>query len=379
MTAKIKSAAHGRHTQHKHIPRGVSPRRFERVYWPYLPIVAIITAVLAFGSQGGGAFASAALNRATHGKVLAYSTSMSIGGLLSATNSARSSSGIAGLSLNSKLNASAQAKANDMAARNYWSHNTPEGSQPWVFIDAQGYAYLKLGENLAAGFSDEQATINGWMASPAHRENLLDPAFVDVGFGFANNPDYTSASGGPMTIVVAHYGKPASAPAPPPPAAPATPPPAAPPPAAAQTQNSPPTGTDNGQPSSGSPPAEPSNATSQNSDSATPAGNPTNQAAAPKAVPATTETPTSGVTLSYKTSRAQVAFGKVPAASFATGLASFALFAVAGLWLSRHAYGLRRAMATGENFVIHHPMVDVGFATIVAIAYLMTQTAGFIK
>src|SRR5205809_4918263 len=63
-------------------------------------------------------------------------------------------------------------------------------------------------ENLAAGFSDNQSTINGWMASPPHRENLLDPSFSEVGFGYANNHDYTSACGGPMTIVVAYYGKP---------------------------------------------------------------------------------------------------------------------------------------------------------------------------
>src|SRR5438132_3215953 len=76
------------------------------------------------------------------------------------------------------------------------------------FCFKSGYLYQKLGENLAAGFSDEQSTVNGWMASPPHRENLLDSAFSDVGFGFANNPDYTSAGGGPMTIVVAFYGNP---------------------------------------------------------------------------------------------------------------------------------------------------------------------------
>ena len=45
------------------------------------------------------------------------------------------------------------------------------------------------------------------MNSPPHRENLLDPDYVDVGFGSANNPNYTSAGGGPMTIVVAFYGQ----------------------------------------------------------------------------------------------------------------------------------------------------------------------------
>src|SRR6185437_15166639 len=79
---------------------------------------------------------------------------------------------------------------------------------PWIWVTAQGYSYQALAQNLAAGFSDEQSTINGWMASPPHKENLLNPIYSDVGFGYANNPDYTSAGGGPMTIVVAFYGKP---------------------------------------------------------------------------------------------------------------------------------------------------------------------------
>jgi hypothetical protein len=360
MTAKIKNAARGRSHQNRHRPKGVSHRSFEKVYWPYLPIIAAISVLLVFGGQSG-ALASAAL-RHPGSRVLAYATGMSVSGLLADTNAARAANGVAALGLNSQLSAAAQAKANDMASRNYWSHNTPEGNPPWIFDDAQGYAYQKLGENLAAGFSDEQAAINGWMASPPHRENLLDPVFVDVGFGFANNPDYTSAGGGPMTIVVAHYGKPLNAAAPvavtPPPAAPisqASPPPAA---AAAPAPEAPPSGTD----------------------IATPAANKSSTAQeAKKAQPATTETSTKGITLSYKASRAQVAFAKLPASTFATGMATFAIFAVVGLWLSRHLLTLRRVLVMGESFVVHHPMVDVGLLVIAGLSFMLTQTAGFIQ
>lgn len=362
MTAKIKHAARGRAHQNKHRPKRKNNRAFEKVYWPYLPIIAVISLLLVFGGQSG-AFASAAL-RHPGGRVLAYATGMSVSGLLDDTNAARSANGIAGLGLNSKLNAAAQAKADDMAARNYWSHNTPEGNPPWIFDDAQGYAYLKLGENLAAGFSDNQATINGWMASAPHRENLLDPAFVEVGFGFANNPDYTSAGGGPMTIVVAHYGKPASTPAP---VAAATPPPTPPP---ASHQASPPPAT----------PAPTPEAPPAGTDTATPLINKTkNAAAAENPKPATTDTSTKGITLSYRASRAQVAFAKLPIASFATGMATFTIFAVIGLWLSRHLLTLRRVFVMGERFVVHHPMVDVGLLVIAGLSFLMTQTAGFIQ
>src|SRR4051812_16245362 len=188
--AKIKNLAGTR--RHKHKPKGISTQAFEKVHWPYLPLLMFAVLLLTFGAQSGAL--QSALQH-PNSKVLAYASNMSIGGLLTDTNASRAANGIGDLQLNGKLNAAAQAKANDMATRNYWSHYTPDGNPPWVFVTAQGYGYQKLGENLATGFNDEQATINGWMASPPHRENLLDPAFSEVGFGFANSADYTAAGG----------------------------------------------------------------------------------------------------------------------------------------------------------------------------------------
>jgi len=317
---------------------------------------------------GGQTGALQAAMRHPGSKVLAYSTSMSVSGLLNDSNAQRTSNGVGALSLSSQLNGAAQAKANDMASRNYWSHNTPEGNPPWVFVDAQGYAYQKLGENLAAGFSDEQSTVAGWMASPPHRENLLDPAFLNVGFGFANNENYTSAGGGPMTIVVAFYGKPAGAPAAPPAVATSTPPPApASKPPAPQPSPAP-------VPAVSPSPTQPTPETAKPTDTKTATPKPKS-----KARPATTETPTSGITLSLRTSRAQVAFAHLPAASLATGIVSFIAVAALGLWVSKHALAARRAFTKSETFAIRHPLVDIGLITIAACAYLLTQTAGLIQ
>lgn len=140
------------------------------------------------------------------GDVLAYATNISPAGLLSATNAQRTSNGAAALASNGLLNSAAQAKANDMVARNYWSHQTPDGQQPWVFVTSAGYQYLSAGENLAYGFMTSAATITGWMNSPSHRANLLSTNFTEVGFGIANSADYVG--NGPQTVVVAMYGKP---------------------------------------------------------------------------------------------------------------------------------------------------------------------------
>jgi hypothetical protein len=270
---------------------------------------------------------------------------------------------VASLSLNGQLDAAAQAKANDMATRNYWSHYTPDGNPPWVFVSAQGYAYQKLGENLATGFNDEQATINGWMASPPHRENLLDPAFSDVGFGFANNPNYTAAGGGPMTIIVAFYGRTVAAPVHA----------AVPSPASSTTPSAP----------SAAPPSVPSAPvpTVPVTDSTPPPAAPTSASAkkGPAKKAATTETSKSGITLSLRTTGAQVAFARVPAFTFAGGMALFALLATLLLWFSRHALFVKKAWATSEAYAIKHPLVDVGFLVVTALLFLLNQTVGFIQ
>src|SRR5690606_5510957 len=128
--------------------------------------------------------------------------------LLQATNNHRARHGAGLLTINPKLTHAAQEKANDMRARDYWSHNTPEGNPPWVFIEKVGYSYVKAGENLAYGFQTSQAAIRGWMNSESHRENMLDPNYTEVGFGFANSNDYQSH--GEQTIVVAMYGTPSA-------------------------------------------------------------------------------------------------------------------------------------------------------------------------
>ncbi len=354
MSAKIKSHPRSNRYRHAPKPRGVSTHEFKKVYWPYLPVVLIITILLTVSSQTG---ALTSLVRHPDGKVLSYATSMSVSGLLTDTNVARAQNGVAALGLNDKLDAAAQTKANDMASRNYWSHNTPEGNPPWIFVTNQGYSYQKLGENLAAGFSDEQSTINGWMNSPPHRENLLDSEFSEVGFGYANNSNYTSAGGGPMTIIVAFYGKPQ---------------------VLAQQTTAPPAASTSPPASSSAPTAE-SEAAQPSASQSTPAE--TQDTAKPSSAtpPATTQNVIKSADLAAKSSRAQLALGSLPLAKFGTTLAVVAGVAAIGLWLSRHALGIRRALAYSEAFAIRHPLMDLGLLIIAALSFLLTQTAGLIQ
>jgi uncharacterized protein YkwD len=136
--------------------------------------------------------------------VLPYAVNVNNQQLLDETNLQRQKAKITPLEGNKKLTQAAQAKAEDMAKRNYWAHNTPDGKAPWYFIEQSGYNYYKAGENLAYGFIDSQQVVAGWMNSQTHRDNMLDKNYRDVGFGFANNPNFDD--NGPATVVVAMYG-----------------------------------------------------------------------------------------------------------------------------------------------------------------------------
>ena len=341
--AKIKSRSAG---EHKTKPKGVHKRAFERVYWPYIPIVLAVAVLLIIGSNTGSLQAYA---RHPFGRVLSYSTSMSISGLLADTNAARAANGVASLKLNSKLDAAAQANADDMAARDYWSHYTPDGNPPWIWVTNQGYAYQKLGQNLATGFSDEQSTINGWMASPEHRANMLDSAFKDVGFGFANDPNYTAAGGGPMTIVVAFYGEPQVLAA-------TTPKPAQSQPVSSQPFASQP-----------APPA----ATAKSEKPA--------PAEKPKAQPAANTTTTKKTTPPVKTTRVQVALANSKVPAEASGATIVIAILLLGFWASRHMRALHRFFLKGERYAIRHPLTDIGILIIGCLLFILSQTAGLIQ
>jgi hypothetical protein len=141
--------------------------------------------------------------------VLGAHTNLSSASLLTETNKARATSNALGsLQLSTALNKAAEAKAEDMVARNYWSHNTPDAKAPWSFISAAGYSYETAGENLAYGFEDAGSALAAWMHSPSHRANVLSTEYRQVGFGIASSPDYMGK--GPETIIVAMYASPAT-------------------------------------------------------------------------------------------------------------------------------------------------------------------------
>lgn len=135
-------------------------------------------------------------------QVLGVSTSISSSDVISLTNTQRANNGLPPLNTNSKLMSAAQAKAQDMFAKNYWAHYAPDGTSPWYWITATGYNYSTAGENLAKGFETSGGVVQGWMNSPGHRANILNTSFIDTGVAVMSG----TLQGEATTLVVAMYG-----------------------------------------------------------------------------------------------------------------------------------------------------------------------------
>lgn len=207
-TKKTHTAHRKRHGHHQK-----RTNHFLNVYKPFLPflVLALVAGTVVVTRLANKPTTLSSDSTASpQTQVLAYATGVSPNGLLNGTNQRRAAVGQSALTINDKLTQAAQAKANDMISRNYWSHNTPDGTPPWAFITNAGYSYSRAGENLACGFDDSPSVITGWYNSPSHRDNMLTPQYTDVGFGIANGSAYSCGDFGPseQTVIVAMYGTP---------------------------------------------------------------------------------------------------------------------------------------------------------------------------
>ncbi|HEV3460029.1 MAG TPA: CAP domain-containing protein [Thermoanaerobaculia bacterium] len=105
--------------------------------------------------------------------------------LLAAVNAARRAAGRPPLAADPRLDAAAQAHADDMLARSYYAHVGADGSTPLSRVQAAGFAAASVAENIAARHLSADAAMAGWMASSEHRRNLLNPTLTSLGAGIA--------------------------------------------------------------------------------------------------------------------------------------------------------------------------------------------------
>lgn len=111
--------------------------------------------------------------------------------MLVRVNAERAKAGAPPLAIDPRLTAAAQSHAEDMLARSYYGHESPEGTRPRDRIQAKGYTPEMVAENIARGALSVDDAVDGWLRSQEHRRNLLHPRLTGMGIGLAVGKDRT--------------------------------------------------------------------------------------------------------------------------------------------------------------------------------------------
>ncbi|MCC5943573.1 MAG: CAP domain-containing protein [Bernardetiaceae bacterium] len=75
----------------------------------------------------------------------------------------------------------------EMRSKNFFSHTGADGSSPGDRLTAAGYNWRTYGENIAKGYTSEEDVIRGWIDSPGHCRNIMNPNFTEMGIGRSAN------------------------------------------------------------------------------------------------------------------------------------------------------------------------------------------------
>lgn len=124
--------------------------------------------------------------------------------LIGLANTDRATNSLPELKINPLLVLAAKYKADDMAAKSYFGHTSPEGLTPWVWFGKAGYSFSYAGENLAIDFSESADVNTAWMNSTGHRANILNKNFTEIGVATAKG----FYQGHETTFVVQLFGRP---------------------------------------------------------------------------------------------------------------------------------------------------------------------------
>lgn len=109
--------------------------------------------------------------------------------ILELVNAERKKRGLKALAPNPRLDQAAKLHARNMATYRKMAHVIPESNLPTLTKRAQyvSYPYSTIAENIALGYPDAESVVRGWMDSPGHRRNILNPAVAEAGTGVVSS------------------------------------------------------------------------------------------------------------------------------------------------------------------------------------------------
>lgn len=104
-------------------------------------------------------------------------------------NKERANKGLKMLKEDPALSKIAQLKAEDMVDNNYFAHVSPIYGKPSEMAVHFGYPTNQVGENIALGYASSRETMDAWMKSKGHKDNILLPDYTSIGVGYVEDED----------------------------------------------------------------------------------------------------------------------------------------------------------------------------------------------
>ena len=75
----------------------------------------------------------------------------------------------------------------DMASQRFFDHKGKDGRLVGDRASQAGYRWRRIGENIAAGQASSDDAVAGWLSSPGHCANIMNPGFTEMGAAYAVN------------------------------------------------------------------------------------------------------------------------------------------------------------------------------------------------
>jgi uncharacterized protein YkwD len=129
------------------------------------------------------------------------SDEINVSQVLRVMNEYRAAAGVPALRHDSRLELAARDRMRHMEDEAYWSHLSPNGLSPFIWIKARAYQYTAAGENLAAGFETARLLVASWMESKGHRENILSADYADCGIAIIEGSTTHPAPGKSIVVL----------------------------------------------------------------------------------------------------------------------------------------------------------------------------------
>ncbi|MCU1348403.1 MAG: hypothetical protein JWO56_1433 [Acidobacteria bacterium] len=121
--------------------------------------------------------------------------------VLDGMNAHRAERGLPPLRIDPRIDAAAGDRMHDMEDLGYWSHESPDGRSPFLWLRPHGYPYSFAGENLACGFETSEVLVDAWMESKGHRDNIMSASYTDCGIAIIDGSTTGRAAGKSIVVM----------------------------------------------------------------------------------------------------------------------------------------------------------------------------------